>query len=447
MAGDILTQEASPCRDMKLSGWGRFPEVTARVCRCGDRPALAACLKEGGAWIPFGLGRSYGDSALGSRVMLMSDLAREIEIDGHTGRLICQAGVSLARLLAMLVPRGWFLPVVPGTRQVTVGGAIASDVHGKNHHQDGSFSNYVSSLSLMMPDGEVVVCSPRSNPDLFRATCGGMGLTGVILSAEIRLKRIDSSLIRGEVMACRDLDELLAGFENFSDWPYLVAWIDGTAVDDTRGRFLLMAGRHDSAGGWSYRARPVLTVPSWCPGFIVNRVTIRMFNTFYYRLRRQFKNRFVSAIDPFFFPLDRLADWNRLYGKRGLLQYQLVLPERAGRQGLRTIFQEISGSSLTPALAVLKLLGPGNDNFLSFPRQGYTLALDYKLSPGLFSFFKRLDCIVQEHGGRIYLAKDARMPAALMSAGYPGLNKFAHVRDQYRLRQTFQSRQSRRLDI
>ncbi|MFP4446497.1 MAG: hypothetical protein ACLFPD_09675, partial [Desulfosudaceae bacterium] len=289
--------------------------------------------------------------------------------------------------------------------------------------------------------------SRRENADLFRATCGGMGLTGVILSATIRLTRIDSPLIGGKVLAGRGLADLLEGFVAWSDWPYLVAWLDGTTVRKEGGRFVLMAGRHHGHGRLRYRPRPALKVPCLLPGSLINRTTVKGFNAAYFEWKRRGKACFTVSLDAFFFPLDRLDNWNRLYGYRGFLQYQLVLPQTAGRRGLRTIFAEIARSSLTPSLAVLKGLGRANDNYLSFPLQGYTLALDYKWTPGLFSFFERLDRIVLECGGRLYLAKDARMPAAMMAAGYPGLDDFARVRDRYGLRESFQSRQSRRLDL
>src|SRR6056297_1785322 len=442
-----LKKDMRKCSRSNLCGWGRFPEVTARICRCEGREDVAACLQSGGTWIPFGLGRSYGDSALGSQVLATPGMGRVLDFNREKGTLTCQAGLSLARLIALIVPDGWFLPVTPGTRQVTVGGAIASDVHGKNHHSDGCFSNYVNKLFLMLPDGEVVTCSASENSELFRATCGGMGLTGVILTAEIRLRRIESAFIQGRILACRSLEELLAGFEDLSHWPYLVAWCDGCSVDDGRGRFLLMAGWHGSTGGLGYRQKPVLAVPTLCPGFAVNRQTIKMFNTIYFHKSKKFQSRFAASIDQFFYPLDRLANWNRLYGRRGFLQYQLVLPKQSGNPGLRMIFREMARSAFPPALAVLKLLGEENANYLSFPLEGYTLALDYKITPGLFSFLKRMDRIVTEYGGRLYLAKDARMPAGMLRAGYPGLNEFIRVRDRYHLRDTFQSRQARRLQL
>ncbi len=447
MADDILKDKASGCRDGKICGWGSFPEVEAQVCPCEDAAGVASFLQSGGAGIPFGLGRSYGDSALGRQVLLMPAMAQILDFDVESGTINCQAGLSLAKVLAAVVPRGWILPVLPGTCQVTVGGAIASDVHGKNHHLEGSFGDYVSSLSLMLPDGEIVECSSTDKTNLFRATCGGMGLTGVILSAKIRLKRIDSCMIQGRVMVCHNLEELLAGFSIWSDWTYLVAWLDSLSLHKERGRFLLLAGRHDQGGNLQYRPGPSLLLPSFCPGGIVNRTSLKIFNTAYFSLKRRFKTLFTIALDQFFFPLDRLANWNRLYGKQGFLQYQLVLPEDAAPQGLRKIFDAIACSVLKPTLAVLKLLGRGNDNFLSFHLKGYTLALDYKVAPGLFPFLERLDRIVLECGGRLYLAKDARMPEAMVRAGYPGLTDFIGIRERYRLRETFQSRQSLRLHL
>jgi FAD/FMN-containing dehydrogenase len=429
-----------------LSGWGRFPTVEGESLGFGDAGQLARLI-EAGEGIPFGLGRSYGDSALAQRCFASRHFDRFLAFDESTGVLRAQAGVSLAEILRIAIPRGWFLPVTPGTAFVTLGGAVASDVHGKNHHLEGCFCDHVSELSLMTADGEILRCSPSENLPLFRATCGGMGLTGVILEVTLRMKPIRSAWIDETLLRIDNLEELFAGFETHAQATYSVAWIDCLAKGDKLGRSLLMVGEHAQQGDLSLASPGRMKVPMDAPGFALNHFTVAAFNTLYYqRVRRKVTQHRVHYA-PYFYPLDAVGEWNRLYGKRGFLQYQCVIPKAAGLAGMRGILGAIADSGLASFLAVLKAFGKGNDNLISFPMEGYTLALDFAMHPRLKPLLDRLDAMVLDHGGRVYLTKDARMSPETFRKGYPGLDEFLEVRTTHGGDRRFHSLQSRRLEI
>ncbi len=444
-------------RSEPLTGWGRFPVETCRVYRPEARGELSEIVTGAAedSFLPRGLGRSYGDAALNGDAAVISllRLDRLLSLDEDEGVLECEAGVGLGDILDAVVPRGFFLPVVPGTRFVTVGGAIASDIHGKNHHRDGTFSRFVVDLTLLTPGGELVRCSPEVYRDLFWATVGGMGLTGIIVTARIRLHHITTRYISVDYRKAPDLDAALALFDEADDqYPYSVAWIDCLSRGRALGRSVLMFGEHatrervkdahlDVA---SSRAR--LSVPFDAPGIALNRISVRAFNTFYYALHRTRDDALVSA-DRFFFPLDGVRDWNRLYGRRGFVQYQAVLPLDRGGEGVRRLLEGLSASGLSSFLAVLKKMGPEGDGHLSFPMEGYTLALDIPRRRGLGKLLGALDRIVLDHGGRIYLAKDASLVAGAFRQMYPGLDRFQSVKNAIDPDGLFSSSQARRLGI
>jgi decaprenylphospho-beta-D-ribofuranose 2-oxidase len=432
---------------MELHGWGRHPRVQAEVVSPGSRLQAAQALAEPGALIARGLGRSYGDSSLAPRVLAMRPWDRFRAFDAATGLLECDAGVSLKEILDTFVPRGWFLPVTPGTRYVTVGGAIAADVHGKNHHLDGSFSRHVDRIELLLGSGETLSIGPTAHPELFEATCGGMGLTGVVLAASLRLQRIASSEIVQTTHKLPRLEAALEAFEQHASARYSVAWIDCLSSGRDLGRSLLTLGDHAPDGPLRAATKAPLPVPFDTPAALLNPLTMRAFNALYYgRVRRSGETRRVP-FEPFFYPLDALANWNRLYGKPGFLQYQFVLPKAGGAAGMREILQRISASGRGSFLAVLKAFGPGNRAPLSFPLEGYTLALDFKAEPAVFALLDQLDPIVLAHGGRLYLAKDARMSAATFQQSYPRWAEFEAVRARHHAIGHFASAQSRRLGL
>jgi decaprenylphospho-beta-D-ribofuranose 2-oxidase len=431
----------------EICGWGRYPRIHADVCHFDDLSSLQDRLGEPVDIIPFGMGRSYGDSALNQRVMGTRRFNAILAFDPQTGVVTCESGATIADLIDAFLPRGWFPPVVPGTKHITLGGAIASDVHGKNHHLRGSFSQHVSDLQLILADGQMLRCSPTQNRELFRASCGGMGLTGLILTVALRLDRVPSALIRQTIIPSRNLDEAVEAFEAHSHWSYSVAWIDCLAAGENLGRSLLILGEHATMGPRRLRPAKIWTLPCSLPGLFLNKTTVSLFNAAYYRSRAKRVSDSVVSFEPFFFPLDAVREWNRMYGRRGFTQYQLVLPKAAGLSGLKEILRRISRSGLGSFLAVLKLMGAANGNYLSFPMEGYTLALDFKIENRLFDLLDELDRIVVDHGGRLYLAKDVRMSAAMFRRTYPLWREFQAFRTVLGAHLKFVSMQSKRLGI
>ena len=443
---------------MKLSGWGRYPVLDCRMERLRRVEDLHELFDRGETLIARGNGRAYGDAALNPDLTLsMLAMDRLQAFDAASGLLTCEAGVLLADILATFVPRGWFPPVVPGTRFVTVGGMIAADVHGKNHHRDGTFGAHVESLTLATAGGEIRECSRTENADLFRATLGGMGLTGVILSASFRLWPIETAWLMEETLATRDLDETMAAFEESRDWPLSVAWIDCFARPSRLGRALIsraapMARASLPARFASDPLRPAparrWSVPADAPSVLLNRLSIDLFNRLHYRRGRARRGVRAVHFDPFFFPLDRIEAWNRLYGRRGFVQYQCVLPRAESDAGIRTLLERVAAAGQGSFLAVLKLLGPAGEGLMSFPTEGYTLALDFPMRPRTLALLDALDAITHAHGGRVYLAKDARCTAQRVRQGYPRNGAFEAVRAEAAgTRARFASALSRRLSL
>jgi len=447
-----------------LSGWGRFPVEPCHVFRPEKRSEVAAALSSGlqTSYIPRGLGRSYGDAALNQNagVIWPVRLNRFLSFDNASGVLECEGGVSLAEIIQYFLPRGWFLSVTPGTKYVTVGGAIAADIHGKNHHRDGSFSNFVLDFRLLVPSGEILLCSPDVCPEIFWATVGGMGLTGVILSARLRLRRVDSGYVFVDFYKAPNLEDILSMMDaSDAQYAYSVAWIDALATGKTLGRSVLMRGNHASAAELPTRLQSpksgirsdlVIPVrPNWnlfvdFPSGTLNRLTVQAFNSAYYAVHRTTPRQPVS-LEKFFYPLDAINQWNRMYGKRGFVQYQIALPEASARTSLRTLLDRLARSGRGSFLAVLKRFGDGGNGLLSFPLRGYTLALDIPVARGLVPFLHELDRMTLDFGGRIYLAKDAVSRAEDFAAMYPKLESFRAVQRKLDPHRLFSSSMARRL--
>jgi decaprenylphospho-beta-D-ribofuranose 2-oxidase len=442
-------------RAVELSGWGRHPRSNCVFAEARGADDVLAAIGGNETLIARGNGRSYGDPALnpaGTLSLLKSN--RFIDFDPASGMLTCEAGVLLEDVIDTFLPRGWFPPVTPGTKFVTIGGMIASNVHGKNHHLAGSFGDHVESIDLALADGSIVRCSHNENESLFAATCGGMGLTGVIVRARFRLMPVETSFIRRETRRLHNLAEAMDAFEAARDWTYSVAWIDCLARGDALGRSLLFLGEH--ARGEELPATQRLSplslpgkhsraVPVDVPGFVQNRWSIGAFNELYYRIARPGAD--ILDYDRFFYPLDGILEWRRLYGSAGLAQYQCVLPLSASRAGLTLLLKRIADAGLGSFLGVLKLFGRQDSGLLSFPMEGYTLALDFPASAKTLALFPLLDAIVADHGGRLYLAKDAATNPAMMERFYPGLAQFRAVRKRVDPTGKFASLQSRRLGL
>lgn len=447
---------------LSLAGWGNYPVVDSPTYRPARVSSLSQLIGDTGPkrQIARGLGRSYGDPALAAEagaVVLCTRLDRMLSFDADQSVLHCEAGVSLEQILEVFVPRGYFLPVTPGTKFVTVGGAIAADVHGKNHHVDGTFGRFVRSMRLMKADGQIVDCSPEHNSDLFHATVGGMGLTGHIVSAELELRSIESAHVHVTYQKAADLDAALAAFADGDErYLYSVAWIDCLASGKSLGRSVLMRGNHADAAEatgagmsdpLSIAPRRKKTVPINLPSFVLNPLSVRAFNAMFYRMHGD-QEKLVDY-DSYFYPLDAINHWNRGYGRRGFVQYQPLLPPESSRAGLIEILERLSASGQASFLAVLKSTGAQGDGLLSFPMPGHTLALDIpNTGQKLTSLLNDLDRIVLKHGGRLYLAKDATMTPATFARMYgSGLERFKEVRRQVDPTGRFASHQSLRLGI
>jgi decaprenylphospho-beta-D-ribofuranose 2-oxidase len=441
----------------ELYGWGRYPRRLETVVCPRDISEAIPPLES--SMIARGQGRSYGDAALSvdGIVMLTERLDRFVSFDEQTGVLTAQAGATLAEVIKESLPRGWFPTVVPGTKTVSLGGCVAADIHGKNHHRDGSFGAHVKEIELVLADRSKVRCSPETEAALFWATVGGMGLTGLITEVAFQLTPVESSYLTVQHNRAPDLD---ACFDMLADsaWDdhYTVAWIDCLGAGRKLGRGVLMRGRHARREDLPVRLRSApygsarrhfnlkFDFPSW----VLNTAGVRIFNEFYYRLQSRGTRSFVADYESFFFPLDQIGNWNRMYGKLGFIQYQCVLPTAAARQGLQSLLEALATSGQTSYLSVLKRFGAAGSGLLSFPLEGYTLTLDLPIGdPALFPFLDRLDAIVTDHGGRVYLAKDARLKAAALPAMYPRMNEWLAVKKQMDPDNHFDSALARRLAI
>lgn len=430
---------------MQLNSWGMYPIIKNKSLIFSDEKQLKNYLANLTYAIPFGNGRSYGDSALNKNIIYCKPYNYFLGFDEINGIVHLQSGVLLSEIIECFVPRGWFLKITPGTKFITVGGAIASDVHGKNHHVEGCFSECVVEMRIMLPSGEIQTCG--KGDELFRATCGGMGLTGVILEAKISLKRIKSKYINQTTIKTKNLKETFDAFEKYAYLPYSVAWIDCLAKGGNIGRGLVMAGDFADDGDLNLKEKKKLNIPFNFPSFTLNNLSVKAFNWLYYNKAPNGVSQQTVDIDTFFYPLDSINNWNRIYGTGGFTQYQFILPKEVSYEGLYEILGTIADSGKGSFLAVLKLYGKANDNYLSFPMEGYSLALDFKIEKGLFELLDRLDQIVVRYGGRIYLAKDVRVSKEIFEKGYPMIEKFRSFRKRIGADKVFQSLQSKRVGI
>jgi FAD/FMN-containing dehydrogenase len=413
--------------------WGRYPTAQHRLIPI-TWTIDAFPDVDGDKVLAFGMGRSYGDSCLndGGTLLLTRGIDRLLQFDQRNGLLRCEAGVSLDNILKFADPRGWFLPTTPGTKFVTIGGAIANDIHGKNHHRAGTFGCHVTRFELLRSDGSRHECSPSQNQDLFSATIGGLGLTGLITWVELQLRAITGPMIDMESVKFHNLNEFLSlSAESDQKFEYTVAWLDCLAKGSSKGRGIFMRGNHASGdvGRKISHGSPRINVPFVMPSFVLNLYLMRVFNSAYYAKQGPIKHSTVHY-DSFFYPLDSIANWNRIYGPRGFFQYQLVVPLNRA-DAVAEILDRILASRQGTFLAVLKTFGSiESPGMLSFPQPGITLALDFPNRGAATSkLFEELDAIVLEAGGRLYPAKDARMPAAVFQKSFPQWKTFGNYID------------------
>jgi FAD/FMN-containing dehydrogenase len=427
--------DAPPPSPPPFESWGRYPLYQASVVPLqwqSDYPHILDG-HHGGA-LAVGMGRSYGDVCLlkDGTLLQTTGMNRLLSFDPTTGLLTAEAGITLAQILDFAVPRGFFLPVSPGTKYVTLGGAIANDIHGKNHEAAASFGNHVPQFELVRSNGTRMLCSPRENPDYFAATIGGMGLTGVITWAQLRLKPIVSRMIDYEGIQFHGIDEFLALKEQYKHVEYTVSWIDCVSTGKNFARGIFMLGDHSQTPAeLKPSGKPKLTFPFNAPGFMLNKATISAFNTVFFHKQLKPHVKTLQDYEPFFYPLDAVLHWNRMYGKNGLLQFQFSLPWETSKEGTIAILREIAGSGLASFLAVLKTFGDlPSLGMMSFPQPGIMFALDFPIKADIsFPLLQRLGDMTRDFGGRLYSAKDACMTPSQFKTFYPQWERFARYKD------------------
>lgn len=413
----------------KVFNWGLYPQIEANQFTSNNYNEIADFVKAKDVIIARGNGRCYGDSSLQKNIFSTLSLNNIITFDEKLGILNCEAGVLLSEILKVIIPQGYFLPVTPGTKFITIGGAVASNIHGKNHHNEGAIAAYIYSFELMIETGEIVNCSEQENATLFANTIGGMGLTGIIISVRLQLKKIETSYINQSTIKAKNLEEIISYFEKFKNLTYAVAWIDCLAKGKNLGKSVLYLGEHAKMDDLNKKLlenplkvhhKTPINIPFYFPTFVLNSTFIKLFNFLFYH--KQLRQKVTNIIDynSFFYPLDALNNWNKMYGKNGFTQYQFVIPFENGKEGLIEILTQISESGCGAFLAVLKTFGPKEtlSSPLSFPMAGYTLAVDFKVNKKVFQLLNQLDEIVLKYGGRLYLTKDARMTTNTFAKSY-----------------------------
>jgi len=461
MATDMEVTTVPQPRREQLTGWGRTAPSVAEVLRPRTRQEVAEAVAGAGARgvVARGLGRSYGDPAQngGGRVLDLTSMDRILDVDLENGRAVVEPGVSLQQLMQAMLPFGYFVPVTPGTRYVTVGGAIACDIHGKSHHADGSFAQHVVSMDLLLADGSVRTLTPEAEPELFWATAGGMGLTGVVLQATLQMMPVETSRILVQTRRVANLDEAMEQMTaTDADYRFSVASLDNLATGPALGRGWVESGNFATrdqlppklrATPLAFNPKPLATMPNVFPSGLLNKRTVRIMNEANFRRAPKAAHAHLATIGGFFHPLDAIHDWNRVYGAAGFLQYQFVVPF-AATATLRRVVERVAVQGAPSFVTVLKRFGPASPGHLSFPTGGWTLTYDFPTgTPGLTGLLNWMDAQVLEAGGRLYLAKDSRMSAQDLAAMYPRLEAFRKVRAEVDPHGVFVSDQSRRLAL
>ena len=441
--------------DMTLAGWGRYPRIDATVSAPRSIEELQVLAQQGNV-IARGNGRAYGDSAVSAQnTIQMKHFNRMLAFDAEQGQLEAEAGVLLADVIDAFLPRGWFPSVTPGTKFVTLGGMIAADVHGKNHHKDGSFGTCVGWIDVLTADGTVQRCSKTQNTELFEWTIGGMGLTGIILRAAVRLRPVTSPWIEQRTLVAENISHAIELFEQSHDATYSVAWIDCLQTGAALGRSLVMLGEHadETAVPPQHRKTPLyippkrkLNIPTEFPGWALNSFSVRAFNALYYWNGKRKPERQLVDWDSYFYPLDAILGWNKIYGRHGFAQFQCVIPLARAEPGLRELLDAIAKAGAGSFLAVLKRFGAQESRF-SFPMEGYTLALDFPINARTLALMNQLDSITLQHGGRFYLAKDSRMSRDVFKQAEHRADGYRQYRAEAGLLNAYSSAQSERLGL
>jgi decaprenylphospho-beta-D-ribofuranose 2-oxidase len=436
-----------------VTNWGKYPVIEADLVSPSVPEDLLFYPNGHKPLIARGLGRCYGDSALSETIVSTLQWNKFLQFDENTGILVCESGASFEDIILTFLPRGFFLPVTPGTKFITVGGAIASDIHGKNHHSEGTFSHHLHWIDLLTADKGIIRCSKLENADLFWATCGGMGLTGIIVRACFSLKKVETAYIKQTSIKAKNLDHIMDLLAEYGHFTYSVAWIDCLSKGNSLGRSILLLGEHAQTEDLSdnQKKRPFAThkdspilVPFDFPSFTLNHLSVSAFNFLFYNKTRSGIRENVIHYDPYYYPLDAIHHWNRIYGKRGFTQYQFVIPLEGGREGMRKILKKVTESGESSFLSVLKIFGKEQQRGLLFPAEGYTLTLDFPITKSVFKLLDELDQMVVDLGGKVYLTKDVRLSAETFAKMYPKAD-FQAIRNQMGSVGVFESEQSKRL--
>ena len=431
-----------------LSGWGNNINVNSNVHLPRNNDDIFNLYKHGIGLnsIARGLGRSYGDSSLEHNIISLKNYQKLIKFDEKLGTLECSSNYSLNEILRLIVKEGWFLNVTPGSKFITIGGAIASDAHGKNHHLDGSFCDYVYSFKIVTSEGILYNCSKQENSELYYASCGGMGLTGIIISAKIKLLRIKSKLIDTQIIKTKNLKETIKKFKSLNENKYLVAWIDALAKKEDMGRSIIFIGNHADEGDLNFLKKTKFSIPRIFPGFVLNNYTISFFNKLYYFFHKNNK-KIEQNLDNFFYPLDSIDSWNNLYGKDGFIQIQILIIEDNFEEIICKTLNFFQDKKQFSFLSTLKELGLGNKNYLSFPSKGYTLTLDLKMNKDLKNIYEEFELLLSKYKTKIYLTKDSFMSKKYFEDTYKDLNKFKEIKKRYDPLNIIKSLQSKRLGL
>jgi hypothetical protein len=396
--------------------------------------------------IPRGNGRSYGDSALAKHIISLDRYSKFIDLDHRTGHLKCSSNILIKEVNEYTINKGWFLNVTPGTKYVTIGGAIASDIHGKNHHTDGSFCDYLEKLEIITAEGKLIICSKNINRDLFKASCGGMGLTGLIISANIRLQRIQSSSIDVSIHKVKNLKNLLKKFETLASNKYLISWIDHFSIRNNKLNSIIFSGNHCKDKIFAYKSKKSFSLSSiWVRMFLFN-FFVKLFNKIYFHFFYS-ENLFKQSLNSFFYPLDLIKNWNEFYGKKGFVQIQLLIREKDPYLILKKILFFFYEKKQISYLTTLKKLGTGNDNFLSFPESGFTLTMDFSMSKNFRIIYKEFEKLIGDHNIKIYLTKDLLMTENFFKKNYSLYKRFIYIKNKYDPKKKISSIQSNRIGI
>ena len=431
-----------------LSGWGNNINVNSNIYLPKNNDDITNLYKKGIALnsITRGLGRSYGDSSLDNSIISLKNYEKYIKFDNELGTLECSSNYSLNEILKLIVKKGWFFNVTPGSKFITIGGAIASDVHGKNHHLDGSFCDYVFSFKIITSQGILYNCSKEENLELFQASCGGMGLTGIIVSAKIKLLKIKSKIINTEIIKTKNLEQTIKSFKKLNANKYIVAWIDALAKNEHMGRSVIFIGNHSDEGDLNFFEKIKFSIPKIFPGFLLNKYIIKAFNKFYYFIHKNNK-KIKQSLNNFFYPLDSIGSWNNLYGKEGFIQIQILITEKNFEEVICKTLEFFQKKKQFSFLTTLKELGIGNENYLSFPSKGYTLTLDLKMNSNLKTIYEEFELLLAQYKTKVYLTKDSFMSKKYFEDTYKKLNKFKEIKNKYDPLNVIKSFQSRRLGL